>query len=150
MPGYVTFSLGGGFKTWVFFALILDLPILAAFWILTSELVPRKNEKAKFPDKPIEHYITFLKEEDRDSYYGRHKIPMETFQEKYFNGEVDFNGDCLEIMEMRHDWANFRFTLGLIKHFLFGMIPELIMHTRSQGQCLPTLCSIPPLVDGMG
>lgn len=58
---------------------------------------------------------------------------METFYEKYFDGDVDFKGDCLEVMELRHDWANFRFTIGLIKHFLFGMIPEMIMHTRSQG-----------------
>lgn len=69
---------------------------------------------------------------------------METFQEMYFDGDVDFNGDCLEIMEMRHDWANFRFTFGLIKHFLTGMIPEMIMHTRSQGKPLrPTVPTFP-------
>lgn len=59
---------------------------------------------------------------------------METFHEMYFDGDVDFNGDCLEVMELRHDWANFRFTIGLIKYFFLGMIPELIMHTRSQGK----------------
>ena len=59
---------------------------------------------------------------------------METFHEMYFDGDVDFNGDCLEVMEYRHDWASFRFTLGLIKFFLFGMIPEVIMHTRSQDE----------------
>ncbi|PVI03805.1 S-adenosyl-L-methionine-dependent methyltransferase [Periconia macrospinosa] len=134
VPGYITWSLGGGFKTWVFFALILDLPILAAFWIVTSEIAPRKNEKAKLPGKPIETYLQFHKAEDRDSYYGKNKIPLETFQEMYFDGDVDFKGDCLEILEMRHDWAKFRFTIGLIKHFLFGMIPEMIMHTRSQDE----------------
>lgn len=51
----------------------------------------------------------------------------------YFDGDVDFNGDCLEVMEYRHDWASFRFTIGLIKFFLLGMIPEMLMHTRSQG-----------------
>lgn len=112
----------------------MDLPILAAFWIITSEIAPRKNEKAKLPGKPIEHYLQFHKAEDRDNYYGKNKIPLETFQEMYFDGDVDFKGDCLEVLEMRHDWAKFRFTFGLIKHFLFGMIPELIMHTRSQGE----------------
>ncbi|KAF2440878.1 S-adenosyl-L-methionine-dependent methyltransferase [Karstenula rhodostoma CBS 690.94] len=133
VPGYITWKLGGGFKTWVFFALIVDLPILAAFWIVTSEYAPRKNEKAKFPGKPIETYLEFHKSEDRDAYHGK-KIPMETFYEKYFDGDVDFKGDCLEVMELRHDWANFRFTLGLLRHFLLGMIPEMIMHTRSQDE----------------
>jgi hypothetical protein len=59
---------------------------------------------------------------------------METFHEMYFDGDVDFNGDALEVMEYRHDWASFRFTIGLIKFFLTGMIPEVIMHTRSQGK----------------
>ena len=59
---------------------------------------------------------------------------METFHEMYFDGKVDFKGDCLETMEYRHDWANFRFTLSLFKFFLFGMIPEVIMHSRSQGK----------------
>ncbi|KAF2684974.1 S-adenosyl-L-methionine-dependent methyltransferase [Lentithecium fluviatile CBS 122367] len=134
VPGYITWSFGGGLKTWIFFSLIVDLPILGAFWILTSEWAPRKNERARLPDKPIEHYLNFHKEEDRDSYYGKHRIPLETFQEKYFDGEVSFKGDCLEILEMRHDWANFRFTIGNIKHFLFGFLPEMIMHTRSQDE----------------
>jgi cyclopropane fatty-acyl-phospholipid synthase-like methyltransferase len=58
---------------------------------------------------------------------------METFQEMYFDGDVDFNGDCLEVLEYRHDWASFRFTISLIKFFVLQFIPEMIMHTRSQG-----------------
>ena len=59
---------------------------------------------------------------------------METFHEKYFDGKVDFKGDALEIMEYRHDWANWKFTFSLFRYFLTGMIPEVIMHTRSQGK----------------
>lgn len=51
----------------------------------------------------------------------------------YFDGEVDFNGDALEVLEYRHDWASFRFTLSLFKYVLFSFAPEVIMHTRSQG-----------------
>lgn len=141
VPGYLAWKVGGGFKTWVFFALILDLPILGAFWIITSEYAPRKNEKAKFPGKPIEHYLKFHKAEDREKYHGKTTILMETFYEMYFNSDVDFNGDALEILELRHDWVNFRFTLGQIKHFLTGMVPEMLLHTRSQGLSLPSLCS---------
>jgi len=113
--------------------MIVDIPILAGFWILTSTFSPRKNEKATFPGKPIDHYLTFHKQEDREKYFGKKTIPMETFHEMYFDGDVDFNGDCLEILEQRHDWANFKFTYSLIKFFLTGMMPEVIMHTRSQG-----------------
>ena len=59
---------------------------------------------------------------------------METFHEMYFDGLVDFKGDALENLEYRHDWASFRFTLGLCKFFLFQMIPEVILHSRSQGK----------------
>ncbi len=59
---------------------------------------------------------------------------METFHEMYFDGAVDFKEDALEAMEYRHDWASFRFTVSLFRYFLTGMMPEVIMHTRSQGK----------------
>ena len=59
----------------------------------------------------------------------------------YFDGAVDFKGDALEVMEYRHDWANFRFTISLFRFFLTGMIPEMLMHTRSQGEHVPLLSS---------
>lgn len=62
---------------------------------------------------------------------------MGTFQEMYFDGDVDFKGDALDILEYRHDWASFRLTYGFFKYFLTGMIPEAIMHTRSQGTYIP-------------
>jgi len=45
----------------------------------------------------------------------------------------------LDILEWRHDWSKPRFTLGLIKHFLFGMIPEMIVHSKSQGTSISLL-----------
>lgn len=101
-----------------------------------SSFSPRINEKAKYPGRPVEYYLNFHKQEDREKYRGKNKIPMWTFFEMYFDGEVDFKGDCLEILEYRHDWASFRFSTGLYKHFLTGFIPEVIMHTRSQGKNL--------------
>ncbi|VBB87129.1 Putative methyltransferase [Podospora comata] len=134
VPWYFSWKVGGGLKTTIFFALITSLPIISGFWLATSTLAPRKNEKAKFPGRPVEHYLTFKKPEDKAKYAGKNKIPMETFHEMYFDGEVDFNGDCLEVLEYRHDWASFRFTLSLVKFFFTGMIPEVIMHTRSQDE----------------
>jgi len=66
---------------------------------------------------------------------------METFQEMYFRGDVEFNGDALEVLEWRHDWVNFRFTLSLFRFFLFSFVPEVIMHTRSQGK-IASLCMV--------
>lgn len=107
---------------------------MAVFWIVASRISPRKNEKARYPGRPVEHYLHFHNESDRAKYHGKSKIPMETFHEMYFDGAVDFKGDALEMMEYRHDWANFNFTLSLIWFFLSGMVPEAIMHTRSQGK----------------
>lgn len=134
VPGYFAWKVNGGLKTWIFFAILTAIPILMAFWTLASGYTPRKNEKVKYPGAPIESYLTFHKDEDKAKYRGRSKIPMETFHEKYFDGDVDFNGDALEILEYRHDWANFRFTLSLFWFFLTGMMPEVIMHTRSQDE----------------
>jgi len=103
------------------------------YWSVASSISPRKNEKAKYPGRPVEHYLHFHSEHDRARYHGKSKIPMETFHELYFDGAVDFRGDCLEAMEYRHDWASFRFTMSLYKYFLTGMLPEVLMHTRSQG-----------------
>ncbi len=62
---------------------------------------------------------------------------METFHNMYFEGEVELNGDCLEVLEYRADWASFRFTLSLFKFVFFQFAPEVIMHTRSQGKLFP-------------
>ena len=97
---------------------------------------PRRNEKVKLPGKPVADYVSFRNKEDEAKYKGKGKIPIEIFYELYFNSEADFRGDCLEIMEMRHDWATFNFTPGVFKHFLTGFIPEMLIHSRSQGLCL--------------
>lgn len=136
IPGYFARKVSGGLFTWLFFALLTTIPILMVFWYTASSISPRKNDKARYPGRPVEHYIRFRDEKDRVKYRGKNKIPMETFHEMYFDGKVDFKGDALEMMEYRHDWANFRFTWSLFRFFLTGMMPELIMHSRSQGLCL--------------
>lgn len=134
VPWYLARYVGGGFYTTIFVALLTAVPILMTFWTVASSISPRKNEKAKFPGLPIEHYLEFRSQEDRDKYYGKNKIPLETFSEMYFDEKIDLKGDCLEILEYRHDWANFRFTMGLFKHFFTGFIPEMLLHTRSQDE----------------
>jgi hypothetical protein len=138
VPLYMSWRIGGGTKLAIFLGIFTSFPLLAAFWIVSSSVSPRRNEKARYPGRPVEHYLTFKKPADQAKYHGKNKIPMETFHEMYFDGDVDFNGDCLEVMEYRHDWASFRFTISLIKFFLTRFIPEMLMHTRSQGK-LPRL-----------
>ncbi|KAK5137639.1 Sphingolipid C9-methyltransferase 2 [Meristemomyces frigidus] len=134
VPAYFAWKANGGLFTWTFFALLTFFPILIGFWTVASSLSPRMNDKARYPGAPIEHYLTFKSASDQAKYRGRSRIPMETFHEMYFRGEVDFNGDALEVMEYRHDWASFRFTISLFWFFLTGMMPEVIMHTRSQDE----------------
>jgi hypothetical protein len=141
----MAWKIGGGMKTSMFFGLFTSVPILMSFWYLASSFSPRKNEKVNLPGRPVEHYLTFKNPEDKAKYSGRNKIPMETFHEMYFDGLVDFNGDALEVMEYRHDWANFRFTISLFKFFFFTFIPEVITHSRSQGMCNQTPIFLPLL-----
>ncbi|ORY82501.1 S-adenosyl-L-methionine-dependent methyltransferase [Protomyces lactucae-debilis] len=133
VPYYLKYKLGGGKYTWLFFIVLLFLPLLTGFWYLNSVLGGRLNSKAKYPGKPIDTYIKFKNPELAQKYAGS-KIPLETFQELYIAGEVDFKGDALDVMEFRHDWSSFHFTLSLFRFFLFGMIPELLWHSRSQDE----------------
>ncbi|DAA73935.1 TPA_exp: Uncharacterized protein A8136_3921 [Trichophyton benhamiae CBS 112371] len=134
IPAYLARQVSGGLWTTLFFAIFTSIPILMAYWTVASTISPRKNEKAKYPGRPVEYYLNFLSEHDRAKYHGKSKIPMETFHEMYFDGQVDFKGDALEMLEYRHDWAQFKFTWSLYKYFLTGMMPEVIMHTRSQDE----------------
>ncbi|PMD54567.1 cyclopropane-fatty-acyl-phospholipid synthase [Hyaloscypha bicolor E] len=134
VPTIVSRSLGGGFKTTIFFVLVFFLPILIGFWTITSAYSPNINDKVKLPGRPVEHYITFKKEEDRQRWRGHNKIPMKTFYEMYFDGDVEFNGDCLDIMEYRHDWANFSFTRALFHFILFTFFPDVLFHSRKQDE----------------
>ncbi|KAK0347214.1 hypothetical protein LTR59_001650 [Friedmanniomyces endolithicus] len=101
IPGYLAWKAHGGLFTWLFLASLTAIPILMAFWTLASTMSPRLNEKARYPGAPIEHYLTFKSDAHKAKYRGRNKIPMETFHEMYFAGDVDFNGDALEVMEYR-------------------------------------------------
>ncbi|KAI0526462.1 S-adenosyl-L-methionine-dependent methyltransferase [Xylaria bambusicola] len=134
VPVWFSWKVGGGLKTSIFFGVLLFIPILGSFWLTVSAISPRKNEKAKYPGRSVEHYLTFKKPSDQAKYHGKNKIPIETFYEMYFDGDVEFNGDVLEVLEYRHDWASFRFTISLCKYFVFGMIPEVIMHSRGQDE----------------
>jgi hypothetical protein len=43
-------------------------------------------------------------------------------------------GDVLEIMEQRHDWAKMTFTPQLFKYVFTELIPEVIVHSKSQDE----------------
>ncbi|TDZ18239.1 Sphingolipid C9-methyltransferase 1 [Colletotrichum sidae] len=134
VPLWFARSVGGGLKTFVFFFVLLVVPLLIAFWTVTTRISPRTNDKVKLPGRPIEEYLTFKNEADRLRYSGHNKIPLQTFQEKYLDGEVDFNGDALEIMEYRHDWSTFAFTWSLFHFIFFTFAPDVIFHSRKQDE----------------
>ncbi|GFF50294.1 probable fatty acid methyltransferase [Aspergillus udagawae] len=133
VPWCISSQIGGGLVLALFVAICTAVPILMGYWSIFSATSPRLNEKVKLPGRPVEYYLNFHKESDRLRYRGRRRIPMEIFYEKYFRGEVEFkHGDCLDNLECRHDWASFSFSWGVFRHFLFGFVPELIVHSRSQ------------------
>ncbi|KAI9013926.1 S-adenosyl-L-methionine-dependent methyltransferase [Phycomyces nitens] len=134
VPALLSYILGFSIFGFVFLAILLALPILASTIYLFSRFAPRYRNRIALPGKPIETYITIHDPELKAQYFGRNKIPMETFFEAYFEGKIDFNGDALEIMELRHDWAAFQFTLGQFKFFLLQWLPETFWHSRDQDE----------------
>merc|ERR1712130_647514 len=113
---------------------VTGVPITVGYWTLISIYGPRKNEKVTLPGKDIEEYITIKDLELRKQYNGKEKIPMQIFHDAYFEGKIDFNGDVLDIMEQRHDWASFRFTPELFKHVFTVLIPDVLFHSQSQDE----------------
>ncbi|MBE3043031.1 class I SAM-dependent methyltransferase, partial [Candidatus Bathyarchaeota archaeon] len=132
VPGYLAWKLGGGLKTTIFFGLITLLPIVVVYWYVVSAYSPITNDKAKCPGRPVEHYLTFKSEADRLRYSGRRKVPLAQFAEMYLDGEVDFNGDALDIMEFRHDWSTFGFTWPLLRFIVFNFFMDIVGHSRAQ------------------
>ena len=134
IPWWTARQVYGGFYTTIIFSIFTTIPILISFWFVTSRVSPRRNERVKLPGRPVESYISFRKEQDRDTYYGRNKVPIFDFHEKYFAEEVDVKGDMLDALEQRHDWANFKFTWAAFKHVFVGFGPEMLWHSRSQDE----------------
>ncbi|KAJ7035923.1 sphingolipid C9-methyltransferase [Mycena alexandri] len=124
----------GGFKTYLFMLVLTGVPTTVAYWTLMSTYGARKNDKVILPGKDIEEYITINDPGLKKLYYGKNKIPMQVFHDAYFEGKADFNGDVLEIMEQRHDWAKFTFTPALFRHVLLEFLPELIVHSKGQDE----------------
>ncbi|KAM0717129.1 hypothetical protein Q7P37_006981 [Cladosporium fusiforme] len=132
VPWFASRMVGGGWKTKVFFGIVLLFPILIVIWTITSTYSPRIQDKAKLPNRPIESYITFKTDELKRDYYGRKKVPLQDFSEMYINGEADTNGDLLDVLEYRHDWSHFALTWSFMKFLLGTFARDVLMHTREQ------------------
>ncbi|TDL20242.1 cyclopropane fatty acid synthase domain-containing protein [Rickenella mellea] len=124
----------GGFYTYWTLVVLLGLPITVAYWTAMSIYGKRKNEKVELPGKDIEEYITLKDPALKIHYGGKEKIPMQVFHDAYFDGKAEFKGDVLDIMEQRHDWAKFTFTPELFKYVFTSLIPEVIVHSKSQDE----------------
>jgi len=101
VPIFLSWIIRAGWVAAGLIAILTSFPLLASFWYLSSTYTPRKNEKVKLPGRPIENYLSFHQKADSLKYRGNNKIPIDKFQEMYFNGDVEFNGDCLEVLEHR-------------------------------------------------
>ncbi|PSN61022.1 S-adenosyl-L-methionine-dependent methyltransferase [Corynespora cassiicola Philippines] len=132
VPVILAKIVGGGLIITLAISLSTLLPLLAGFWIMISRHSPRPDEKFELPGRPIEHYISFKSEADKTKWDGRKTIPIHIFGEMYIDGRVTFNGDCLDIMEYRHDWSNFAFTWDLCRYILFTFGLDVLFHTRDQ------------------
>ncbi|RIA89215.1 Mycolic acid cyclopropane synthetase-domain-containing protein [Glomus cerebriforme] len=111
----------------------ISLPIFAGYFFLSSKYATPYNNKVQLPGRKIEEYIS-IKDSSLAAYSGRNKIPMELFFENYFDEKIDLCGDALEILEARHDWASFEFTMGQFKFFLTQWIPETLIHSKKQDE----------------
>ncbi|OCF31141.1 sphingolipid C9-methyltransferase [Kwoniella heveanensis BCC8398] len=123
-----------GWTFYFFLFLLLGIPLAVGYWTFKSKYGARLNEKITFPGKPISSYITIKDDKLRKYATENKKIPMQVFHDAFFANKIDFNGDVLDIMEYRHDWASFEFTPELFKYVFTNLIPEVIIHSQSQDE----------------
>lgn len=60
------------------------------------------------------------------------KIPMETFYEAYFAGDLDIKGDIFKFLRTRQDFVKFNLTAGHLKWAVTHFIPEVAIHSKKQ------------------
>lgn len=69
------------------------------------------------------------------SKYAKNKRPaFSEFVEDYIAGRIDIEGDFPTFMELRHQYFDFRLTADHIKFFFSRMIPEVLIHSKSQDE----------------
>lgn len=113
-------------RTTLFSALFTTLAITIAYRTLVLKFSPRINDKAKYLGHAVEYYLTFKNGDSRKS-AGVIKGC------EWRRGEVNFNEDALEVLEYRHDWASFGFTMGNFRFLQLNFFLEFLLHSRSQG-----------------
>jgi hypothetical protein len=82
----------GGFYTYWFLVAILGVPVTIGYWTAMSVYGSRKNEKCRYPGKPMENYIDIKDAELKRRYTGNQKIPMQIFHDAFFDNKIDFKG----------------------------------------------------------
>lgn len=103
------------------------VPLLVIiFWVFSRTSHRINDDKAKLPNFPVEHYITFTRPADSLRYRGHRKIPMWTFIHAYFDGTAIPKGDLLDILEYRHDFASFAITTDLIRYVVLTVLPGIL------------------------
>ncbi len=103
-----------GWTSYFILTALLFLPVTGGYWIFMSKYGERINEKVPLPGRPLDHYIE-LKSLTMRQWEGK-MIPMQIFHDAFFDGKAEFKGDVLEVMEYRHEWASFEFTMEVRLH----------------------------------
>lgn len=62
------------------------------------------------------------------------KVPMETFYEAYFSGDVDFKKDIYDFLSERNNFVKFSLTPNHLKWAVTHFIPEVAIHSKKQDQ----------------
>lgn len=97
---------------------------------------PIREQKQLPKNSTVKTYLTpFPSKMDNQELlaFEKKKLQIEVFYEGYFDGKWDLkNVDMLELLERRHEWASFTWTLNQIQFFLFQWIPETLTHSKQQ------------------
>jgi len=133
VPAILIVLMRWSFWLYPFVLLFTTLPTFGVTFYYDCRYAPSYYNRVQLPGKNVEDYIE-IKDENLKEYKGKNRIPMELFFENYAIGNIDIKSDALEIMEARHDWACFHFTMGQFKFFVTQWIPELLWHSKIQDQ----------------
>lgn len=120
-----------GIPGYAILLMLLGIPVTIGYWIYQSRYGKRHNTKIPIPEGNVEKYIEIKDPALRKKYHGKNKIPMAVFQDAWIAGKVDFKGDMLDVLEHRHEWANFHLTWSHFKFVISKMLPVMAFHSKS-------------------
>jgi cyclopropane fatty-acyl-phospholipid synthase-like methyltransferase len=93
--------------------------------------VSHQNDELHVEAPQLTDHVVFNDKRLAARYAGR-RIPMATFYEAYFDGDLDIPGNIHDLLRERQRWLSYRIELRHLEWAATHFLPEALLHTQAQ------------------